>query len=342
MTDRGSTSNSDRHISICPKCSADVPENGALHCPYCGSRLESPPPTSRRSHILRFIAAIVLYPVLVFAVLPIAAFIAYAGTDPTQQSLRSLAFVFLLGWTAGAVARRVGYRRRDGYLMLVPVLGEVQVVRWLWRLTSPTEYWSTGEPQGFRWSAIWGVVISVVFAAALVVASVQQSSRPPQSTSTGFRLGRFHSRPFPVPTRFTFFTPEPVLPATSTFVLPPEPTSTPCVTKDITVTALSFSPSQYSGDWDLSAVVTNTTGVEINLDSLTVGVALSNNPSHFDDSEVLSPPNPSFGISPGQNVKVSGTYFPTADGVKPVRLRWVPAENTVSWSPADSSVSRCP
>jgi hypothetical protein len=61
------------------------------------------------------------------------------------ESSRLPATFLSCGWLAGWLAPRTGYRRRDVALCLLPVRSVVLIVRWAWRFTAASVYWSTRE-----------------------------------------------------------------------------------------------------------------------------------------------------------------------------------------------------
>lgn len=159
----------ERDAVSCPFCGRDpnvAPEEGALDgagplppmpfdmagngVAFHGSPLRVEEPDGWFGHFLRFAGAAVLV---------------------------SLSHVLIVGfvWTA-AILNRTGYRRRDVFLTLVPVLGSVLFVITMWRYTAKTPYWSVrpdlpGRPMSTMmrptvvaggWIALAGFVVLAV------------------------------------------------------------------------------------------------------------------------------------------------------------------------------------
>jgi hypothetical protein len=92
---------------------------------------------------------------------------AYADALRTSRARASVMLTALGIAVMGIIAANVGYRSRDGFMVLIPLYGPFGFVpTMLWRLTSPARYWEVGAappplfPPSLRFA--YGVVATLL------------------------------------------------------------------------------------------------------------------------------------------------------------------------------------
>jgi Protein of unknown function (DUF2510) len=116
------------------------------------------PATASGNEVLKFIGLIVLWLGVLFAIGIVVGVVMGVGEvaqtqeELDQRSEDASVVAQLVGIVAALVAGayitpKVGYRSRDTFMLLVPILGLVMAVKWLWRLACLNRhYWVATRP----------------------------------------------------------------------------------------------------------------------------------------------------------------------------------------------------
>ena len=130
-----------------------------------------------------------------------------------------------------------------------------------------------------------------------------------------------------------------VEPSPATVVIP---TSEPCVSGDIAVSTVtitrdeSLSDGEY-GWWWLTATVTNHASAEIRTAGVSVEIAMSDFPDHYDNGSDIFPPRQPYYLKPGESVGFKGSFESYGDHPVNARAKVWGDE----WRPSDDSMSKC-